>query len=231
VTRSTGPLSLSSGAFVGALVNSVRTDPLSTPAKVSALENEVGPRLHIVNHFYTYGQAVGTQGAVQDIRVQQDVLGHRGRSGDPLYAARPTLHTGADLLTDKQKDRLTALFATDVHIEVEATWGAYREPDRTRGRALMQTLIESVSHGVPAASTELITLCRTLKSAPTTCWPTSTAPARATVRPRPSTADSNTSAAPSSDSATSPTTSPDRCWRPAASDPDYTLDHEEPRNR
>ena len=35
-------------------------------------------------------------------RVQQDLHGHRGRTGDPLYAARRTLHTGADLLTDKQ---------------------------------------------------------------------------------------------------------------------------------
>ncbi len=32
-------------------------------------------------------------------RVQQDTHGHRGRSGDPLYSARRTLHTGADLLT------------------------------------------------------------------------------------------------------------------------------------
>ena len=36
-------------------------------------------------------------------RVQQDLHGHRGRTNDPLYRARRTLHTGADLLTDKQK--------------------------------------------------------------------------------------------------------------------------------
>jgi hypothetical protein len=40
---------------------------------------------------------------------------------------------------------------------------AYREPDRTRGRELMQQLIESDSHGVPKALTEVITLGRTLK--------------------------------------------------------------------
>jgi transposase len=103
-------------------------------------------------------------------RVQQAIRGHRGRKGDPLYSARRTLHTGADLLTDKQKDRLTDLFATDEHVEVEATWGiyqrmitAYREPDRTKGRELMSKLIESVSHGVPAALSEVITLGRTLK--------------------------------------------------------------------
>jgi transposase len=102
-------------------------------------------------------------------RVQQDTCGHRGRKGDPLYSARRTLHTGADLLTDMQKDRLAGLFAIEEHVEVEATWGiyqrmiaAYREPDRTRGRQLMTALIESISHGVPAALTELITLGRTL---------------------------------------------------------------------
>jgi transposase len=103
-------------------------------------------------------------------RVQQDTCGHRGRKGDPLYSARRTLHTDADLLTDKQKDRLAAVFAPDEHVEVEATWGiyqrmiaAYRDPDRTQGRELMSKLIESVSHGVPDALTELITLGRTLK--------------------------------------------------------------------
>ena len=103
-------------------------------------------------------------------RVQQDLHGHRGRTDDPLYRARRTLHTGTDLLTDKQRKRLSALFATDEHVQVEATWGiyqrmvaAYREPDRTQGRAQMQALIASVSHGVPSVLTELITLGRTLK--------------------------------------------------------------------
>lgn len=75
-------------------------------------------------------------------RVQQATRGHRGMTGDPLYSARRTLHTGAGLLTDKQADRLVALFADDTHVEVEATWGiyqrmiaAYREPDRRHGRA------------------------------------------------------------------------------------------------
>jgi len=40
---------------------------------------------------------------------------------------------------------------------------AYREPDRTKGRQLMKHLIESVSHGVPRALTELRKLGRTLK--------------------------------------------------------------------
>lgn len=103
-------------------------------------------------------------------RIQQATCGHRGRKNDPLYTVRRTLHTGANLLTDTQKDRLTELFAADAHVEVEATWSiyqriiaAYREPDRTKGRALMSGLIESAGHGVPAALTEIITLGRTLK--------------------------------------------------------------------
>jgi len=39
---------------------------------------------------------------------------------------------------------------------------AYREPDRKHGRELMGKLIESVSHDVPAALTELRRLGRTL---------------------------------------------------------------------
>ena len=44
-------------------------------------------------------------------RVQQDLHGHRGLAGDPLYRARRTLHTGEDLLTDRQRERLMTLFA------------------------------------------------------------------------------------------------------------------------
>lgn len=89
-------------------------------------------------------------------RVQQETLGHRGRAGDPLYGARRTLHTGLDLLTDKQKTRLDALFADDDHAAVEATWGvyqniadAYRNPDRAAGRRTIQHVIVALSRGVP----------------------------------------------------------------------------------
>src|SRR5690606_7320644 len=63
---------------------------------------------------------------------------------------------------------------------------------------------------------------------PPTSWPTSTTPAPPTGPPRPSTDDWSTYAARPSASATSPTTSPDRSSRPAASGRGYTLDCEEP---
>jgi transposase len=59
-------------------------------------------------------------------RVQQALHGHRGRAADPLYRARRTLHTGTDLLTEKQKDRLAALFAAEEHLAVEVTWTIYQ---------------------------------------------------------------------------------------------------------
>lgn len=103
-------------------------------------------------------------------RVQLAIHGHRGMKGDPLYAARRTLSTGAGLLTDKQINRLDALFAEDDHVEVEATWGiyqrmiaAYRHEDRRQGRELMVKLIDSINSGVPKALVEVITLGRTLK--------------------------------------------------------------------
>lgn len=72
-------------------------------------------------------------------------------------------------MTSRDQDGISSLFAVDEHVEVEATWGiyqqmiaAYREPDRAKGRALMTRLIESISHGVPKALSEVITLGRTL---------------------------------------------------------------------
>lgn len=103
-------------------------------------------------------------------RVQQELHGHRGRATDPLYRARRTLHTGADLLTDRQQARIEALFADDDHVQLEATYGvyqqlvgAYREPDRAKGRARLEAFIVSISSGVPGVLTEVITLGRTLK--------------------------------------------------------------------
>jgi transposase len=103
-------------------------------------------------------------------RVQQDTCGHRGRTGDPLYGIRRVLRTGAELLTDRQRQRLNAVFADQAHIQVQATWGiyqrivtAYRQPDRAAAKAALAKVIKSISRGVPDELSELITLGRTLK--------------------------------------------------------------------
>ena len=103
-------------------------------------------------------------------RVQQQVHGHRGRKEDPLYKARRTLLTGADLLTDRQYSRIQGVFEIDDHVEVEATWAfyqhmvaAYREPDRAKGKEMMQSLIAKLARAVPKKLIELAALGRTLK--------------------------------------------------------------------
>lgn len=99
--------------------------------------------------------------------------GHRGRTRDLLYRARRVLHTGADLLTDRQKGRLQALFShgagADDHVEVEATWAvcqlmiaAYLHPDRRAGKTAMTELIDSLNGRIPAALREVRRLGRTL---------------------------------------------------------------------
>jgi len=92
-------------------------------------------------------------------RVQGSLHGRRGRKNDPLYRARRMLHTGADLLTDRQQQRLAALFAVDEHAEVEATWGiyqrligAYRDPDRNKGATALTAVIASLTEGARRAA-------------------------------------------------------------------------------
>ncbi len=76
-------------------------------------------------------------------RVQQAIHGHRGHKDDPLYSrsAHPA-HRRRPAHRQAVATACAHLFATDDHVEVEATWGiyqrmiaAYREPDRTQGRA------------------------------------------------------------------------------------------------
>ena len=103
-------------------------------------------------------------------RVQQQVYGHRGHKEDPLYKARRTLLTGADLLTDRQYSRIQGVFEIDDHVEVEATWAfyqhmvaAYRQTDRAKGRTMMEQLIAKLGRAVPTKLIELAGLGRTLK--------------------------------------------------------------------
>ena len=59
--------------------------------------------------------------AVDEVRrrVQQEIHGHRGRSGDPLYGIRNILRAGQERLTDRQKALLEEL-AKEMKVEVEA---------------------------------------------------------------------------------------------------------------
>ena len=104
-------------------------------------------------------------------RIQQELHHRRGRATDPLYKARRMLHTRSCLLTPRQQHQILDLFASDYHVALEVTWSvyqniidAYRDPNKIRGKALMQAEIDTLtSTRVPRNLTELMTLGRTLK--------------------------------------------------------------------
>jgi len=102
-------------------------------------------------------------------RIQQETLGHRGRSGDPLYGIRRVARTRAALLTEKQQHRLLKVLTDERHAAFEATWSvyqdvidAYQADDPAEGKAIMTRLIDSLQSGVPAGLNELRSLGKTL---------------------------------------------------------------------
>ena len=115
---------------------------------------------------------VALAGAKLDLcrqRVQQQTLGRRGNSGDPLYGVRRILRTRLPLLSNRQQSRLTGVFADDAHIAVMVTWSvyqrviaAYADANRRRGKQAMTRLINSIRRGVPAGLEEIAQLGRTL---------------------------------------------------------------------
>ena len=61
------------------------------------------------------------------------------------------LHTGRQLLTDRQRARIDTALADDADVEVEVTWAvyqrivaAYRDPDRAAGRRQLHAVIDSL---------------------------------------------------------------------------------------
>ena len=170
-------------------------------------------------------------------RIQQELHHRRGRATDPLYKARRVLHTRSCLLTLGQQYQILDLFSGDEHVALEVTWSvyqniidAYRAPDTSAGKALMQAEINTLtSTRVPRSLTELITLGRTLKRRagdtpgllrppPHFQWPhrSHQRTPRTPTRIRTRTCE------------TSPTTSPEHSSKPEDSNLNYTPNYEEP---
>ncbi len=105
-------------------------------------------------------------------RIQQELHHRRGRATDPLYKARRMLHTRSCLLTPRQqhqttrpvRQRLATSRSRSPGASTRTSSDAYRDPNKIRGKALMQAEINTLtSTRVPRGLTELITLGRTLK--------------------------------------------------------------------
>lgn len=103
-------------------------------------------------------------------RLQRETTGRRGRKDDPLYKHRRTLLTRTKYLTDRQKQRLEMLWATDDdYVALEVTWmfyqdmiQAYGHPKKSEGKKLMSTVINTLRKGLPKGLEELAQLGRTL---------------------------------------------------------------------
>jgi transposase len=134
----------------------------------SAATSQVPDAVTVMDPFHVVALA-GTKLDLCRQRVQQDICGHRGRTGDPLYGIRRTLRTRTELLSARQKTRLNAVFADHAHTPVEVSWwiyqqiiDAYAHPDPRQGRSLLARVIDTLRTGVPAGLEELATLGRTL---------------------------------------------------------------------
>ena len=169
-------------------------------------------------------------------RVQQETLGHRGRKGDPLYAARKTLLTGTDILTDTSQARLDAVFACPDHADVHATWRIYQDllaayRDRPQARQKHPPPAHHDAHP-PGLATHMHRASPHGQNLHTQSRGHPglhhTTPTPATAPPKPSTHASNTSPASPKDSSTTETTAYADSSTPADSNTSYTLKCEEP---
>jgi transposase len=116
----------------------------------NAIDEELEDATAVLDAFHVV--KLGTQ-AVDEVRrrVQQQIHGHRGRKGDPLYGIRNILHARTENLTDRQQARLTTAFAADPrHEEVSLAWqcaqklrSVYHADTTTEGQGIAQQIIDT----------------------------------------------------------------------------------------
>jgi transposase len=82
-------------------------------------------------------------------RLRHEVTGHRGTKANPLYRCRRALLKTAVLRTDRQQARMDVLLADQADLPLKLAEGTYqkiircyREPDRSKGRAMMAELVK-----------------------------------------------------------------------------------------
>ena len=134
----------------------------------NAIDDQLADATAVLDAFHVVKLA--TQ-AVDEVRrrVQQDIHGHRGRAGDPLYRIRNILRAGIENLTERQQHRLDeAIAADDRHDEVWVAWqcaqrvrAVYHQNDPATGRALAEQILA----GFPTCPIpEIARLGKTLRS-------------------------------------------------------------------
>jgi transposase len=116
----------------------------------NAIDDQLDDAIAVLDAFHVVALATKALDQVRR-RVQQEIHGHRGRKGDPLYGIRHIMHAGPERLTDRQRARLTrALDADERHDEVTLAWlcaqqirAVYHADTPAAGRALAEKIIQA----------------------------------------------------------------------------------------
>lgn len=112
---------------------------------------------------------VGTKLDETRRRLQTEIHGRRGRSGDDLYGIRKTIRTRVGLLSDKQKRRLNTVFAADKHAALVVCWQFYQDTIKAyaaapkKGKTIMAGLITKLAATIPDELKELRSLRTTFQ--------------------------------------------------------------------
>jgi transposase len=133
----------------------------------NAIDDQLEDAIAVLDAFHVV--KLGTA-ALDDVRrrVQQEIHGHRGRNGDPLFGIRTILRCGAEKLTDRQRGRLErAITADERHDEVHVAYqcaqllrSAYQSENLAAGRKIAERILSSFpTCPIP----EIARLGRTLK--------------------------------------------------------------------
>src|SRR6266508_2503937 len=116
----------------------------------NAIDDQLEDAVAVLDAFHVV--KLGTD-AVDQVRrrVQQELHGHRGRKGDPLYGIRLILRCCAEKLNDRQRARLERAIAADErHDEVFVAWqcaqqlrSAYQAKNPAEGRRIAERVLAS----------------------------------------------------------------------------------------
>ncbi|WP_224744527.1 ISL3 family transposase [Chryseoglobus sp. 28M-23] len=116
----------------------------------NAIDDQLDDARAVLDAFHVV--KLGTK-VVDDVRrrVQQQLHGHRGRKGDPLYGIRNLLRAGEEHLTERQRTRLARAWAADEqHVEVEVAWhcaqqlrSCYHQAGHREGRVIAEQVLRS----------------------------------------------------------------------------------------
>ena len=107
---------------LGEGVRSIEAVVIDPYAGYKAAVRDAAPRAtRVADHFHIVGLA---NAALTDVRTrrQQEITGHRGRKGDPLWSVRHDLLRAREHLTDRAWARLGAAFQADWCDELECAW-------------------------------------------------------------------------------------------------------------